>query len=399
MVRKILILLLSIISFSGFTQTNATFKNLDIRNKSHLRGAVDIDTTLHLHGLKQQIIAMNSQYMLILDSATENVYHLRLLDFIDSVGVYADTGFWDKSGNYLFPKTITDSVGIGNNSPDAILDVRGAFQAIYDSTFIGYKKVGGTLGLISMYIQSGDSVSGLFIERTDDSFSASISAAGTAGYSELTTNASESIFVQMEATATNANQFIRIDDDSSYIWLYSSDEISDTTYVYIKPGGITINTDTVKINGTLKVDGDLTYEYIHLVAYTTGGSYTPNTVSNTEFKLAPTFTTAENDGLTFAGDTVTIIEPGDYMVSFMTVFQAANGDDWVFKCRKNGTAITSGNLALSSTGAGNYISGSWMWYLVGLAVGDDISFSVTNEGSSNDPTFRSIKIFIEKKPE
>lgn len=46
---------------------------------------------------------------------------------------------WDKSGNYLFPKVITDSIGIGMNEPRSILDVAGriTISNTGNSVFIG----------------------------------------------------------------------------------------------------------------------------------------------------------------------------------------------------------------------------------------------------------------------
>jgi hypothetical protein len=159
------------------------------------------------------------------------------------------------------------------------------------------------------------------------------------------------------------------------------------------------NSDTLRINGDLKVSGQITFAYKHLVAYLTGGSYTPNVVSNTPFKLAPGTTVTENDGLTYAGDTITIITAGDYKLEFAAVLQGSNGDDFKFTVRKNGTEFTSGNAVITTTGAGNYITVNWFYYFPGLAAGDDISFYVTNEGSSNDPTFRAWKVYIKKEME
>ena len=221
-------------------------------------------------------------------------------------------------------------------------------------------------GTYQFYIEDADNL----ILITDD-----ITAAGTGNSHTLTKwdpcNYSNSIAIGYGSTPTASNQIM----------------LGNT------------NTEETYINGDVTITGQVKYDYKHLVIYTTGGSYTPNTVSNVEFRLLPTFSTTENDGLTFAGDSITVITPGDYFIQFGVSLQGANGSDWIFKCRKNGVAIITGNLALSTSGAGNYISGQWFWYLLSLAAGDDICFTVTNEGGTDDPTFRSIKVFMEMKPE
>ncbi len=74
------------------------------------------------------------------DTATYDIHYVPMWQIMDSIdyGTSAAT-YWTRLGNYLYPKTITDSIGIGTNSPDAILDVAGRIEISNTggSVFIG----------------------------------------------------------------------------------------------------------------------------------------------------------------------------------------------------------------------------------------------------------------------
>ena len=55
-------------------------------------------------------------------------------NWIDAVNV-SDSTYWSRIGNFVYPKTITDSVGIGTATPKAILDVAGDMKV---TSLIGY---------------------------------------------------------------------------------------------------------------------------------------------------------------------------------------------------------------------------------------------------------------------
>ena len=184
---------------------------------------------------------------------------------------------------------------------------------------------------------------------------------------------------------------LELNQDSAYLYNYKQSPYS--------LNAISLTTSGIRIQGNLNITGQVSYDFKHLVAYLTAGNYTPNVSQNTAFKLAPSMTTTENDGLTFAGDTVTIITAGDYKLDIGGVLQGSNGDDFKFTVRKNGTEFTTGNAVVTTTGAGNYQTFTWFYYFTGLAAGDDLSFYVTNESSNNDPTFRAFKVYIKKEME
>lgn len=76
---------------------------------------------------------INMDTLLLIDSnavSKGKLYYLRISGdtlFINSDTVVAGAGdsFWTLTGNYLYPKNTTDSVGIGNATPTEILDVKG----------------------------------------------------------------------------------------------------------------------------------------------------------------------------------------------------------------------------------------------------------------------------------
>jgi len=185
---------------------------------------------------------------------------------------------------------------------------------------------------------------------------------------------------------------------------YFSDDlwVNDTARFIGEGNILTSGGGALKINtgiGAVSMTGDLTYNFKHFVAYVTGGTYTPNTASNVTFKMLPTFQVSENDGFTFAGDSLTIITAGDYYMDFAGTFQGANGSDWKLSIFKNGVELASGWPVVTTTGAGNYCTWSWPIYWIGLAAGDDLSWHVMNEGGTDDPTFRALKWYIRKEPE
>jgi hypothetical protein len=364
--KKLLILtLLLIVAAFSFSQ-NVTGTNLDIRNTSKLRGLI-----YPFGAVATSPIVPAVHEVLMVNNSTFAMCRVDFEEFADSIA------------NHLNPV-------IGSHwytvAPDTIKTI---YNVLIDSSFVmkynnytfGY---GDPFGIGQNYLT-------MLYENGDTSIEIDVTNAGNIAFDPSITN-------QVTISDTTSDVWI----SSDLISIGSTSDLNDddpSSHIYVRPDSINIESDLTKIQGDLTVTGQIKYDYKHLVIYTTGGSYTPNTVSNVAFRLLPTFSTTENDGLTFAGDSITIITPGDYFVQFGVSLQGANGSDWIFKCRKNGVAITTGNLALSTTGAGNYIAGEWFWYLLSLAAGDDICFTVTNEGGSDDPTFRSVKVFIEMKPE
>ena len=142
-------------------------------------------------------------------------------------------------------------------------------------------------------------------------------------------------------------------------------------------------------NQSVRINGDLTYDYRHAVAYGEALTYTPAVTQNVYTKLTPTLTTSEADGITIAGDSIKIIKTGDYYVNVVCTFSGANGNDWrlkLYRSRSGVLTAVSGSNHVTSTGASNYVTLNYFWYVVDAAVDDGYSFRMTNTTNNDDPT-------------
>lgn len=137
----------------------------------------------------------------------------------------------------------------------------------------------------------------------------------------------------------------------------------------------------------------------HWVGSADGVTYTPAITKDVYIKITPGMVEHENDGMTYAADTLTIIKSGDYTVDIAVRFSGANQNDvWQIKVYKNNAAMSSsvGRFIIRTTAAGQPDSRSFFWYLQDLATDDDISFHMTNLTATRDPTIVDFKIFIAK---
>jgi hypothetical protein len=155
-----------------------------------------------------------------------------------------------------------------------------------------------------------------------------------------------------------------------------------------------------KVTGNINVAGDIKYQFAHAAAYAEAITYTPLVTQNIYTKLRPTFTTSEAANITSAGDSITIVAAGHYLVQFSVTMSGANGDDFRVKMYKN-NAITgiNGSNHITTTGATNFANLSYFWYVIGLVAGDRLSFKITNTSSNGDPTISDIKFYIRQEPD
>jgi hypothetical protein len=99
------------------------------------------------------------------------------------------------------------------------------------------------------------------------------------------------------------------------------------------------------------------------------------------------FSTTDAADVTIAGDTLTIIYPGDYIITASISFSGSVGDTWEFALFENGVlASPKMERSTSQTDIGNV---SLPFYVEGLVAGDDLSLRITNTASSDDPTMVS----------
>lgn len=154
-----------------------------------------------------------------------------------------------------------------------------------------------------------------------------------------------------------------------------------------------------QVVGNVSVTGQVYYSIIHGVSYFEIGVYTPLVTQNIYTKLIPGTTVSEADGITIQGDSIINLTEGDYKVEIVITLTGNNGDDFRVKMYKNGsTTGVNGSNHITTSGAGNYVSLSYFWYL-SLAVSDRLSWYITNTTNNNDPTISDMKIFVYKLPE
>jgi hypothetical protein len=140
-------------------------------------------------------------------------------------------------------------------------------------------------------------------------------------------------------------------------------------------------------------------QYIHGLMFIDSTTYTPAVSRYTYTKVKPGMTVGETDGITMRGDSIIILTAGDYYVHLGCAVSGANNNDWHIKMFVNGAkaVVPGGSCFFSTTGDPNYQPVSWFWYKASLAVGTYLDFRITNNTNTDDPTFRSMKVFIERK--
>ncbi len=104
------------------------------------------------------------------------------------------------------------------------------------------------------------------------------------------------------------------------------------------------------------------------------------------------FVVRDQDGLTIAGDSITITTPGDYMMWLSFSFDGTTNANFHIAVYLNGV-ITDWEMhrKTSTNDTGNM---GMPTYLEHLVAGDDISIWIENTGNSNDATMVSGQIVI-----
>lgn len=90
------------------------------------------------------------------------------------------------------------------------------------------------------------------------------------------------------------------------------------------------------------------------------------------------------DDMTVAGDTITIVNPGDYIVIAALSFSGTASDVFEYAMFENGVIATvKMERSTSQTDIGNI---SLPFYIEDLVAGDDLSLRMTNSASNDDAT-------------
>jgi len=161
--------------------------------------------------------------------------------------------------------------------------------------------------------------------------------------------------------------------------------------------------DNDSISGNLEIMGDVEYDLPVIFMNKNDTTVTPNcTGTNVYSKILPKyrigFDLLLNNDFTFAGDSITIIVPGDYISIFNYTMNGSNGDDFSVGVFKNGVRVY--HTKTTTFGATNFAGSALTYYFIGLVAGDDISLRVANMTTpgNNDPTFTNINWMMKKEP-
>ena len=180
-----------------------------------------------------------------------------------------------------------------------------------------------------------------------------------------------------------------------------------TGYVNIGSGAVHDSSLTVKggisATGGVKIKGDLTYNFIHGVGSADSTvTYSVTGTRNVYYKIIPTFTMRESDGLTLVADSVVISTAGDYTFWAWIAATTSNTNDQLrIKIYDNNTPSPTslGRFIILSNGNDVYETKGYMWYKVALAANHNISFRISNTSASRAITIADFKIFVQKEPE
>lgn len=167
-------------------------------------------------------------------------------------------------------------------------------------------------------------------------------------------------------------------------------------------GKLVVN-DSLRVEGPAIIKGDLVYEFPHAVGSADSVSVALTVTQNVYKKIViPGLTWKEADGITCAADSAKILTAGDYKVYMSNTVSATNSNDvWRIKIYKNNAPMPSsvGRYVFRTTSDGQTDTRNFTWYLPGLSVNDVLSWRITNQTASRNPTFTDVKYIIEKMPE
>ena len=183
---------------------------------------------------------------------------------------------------------------------------------------------------------------------------------------------------------------------------YFSDDLTVNDTVYFTGAGNIMTTGNGTMHfgvgtGKVNITGDLNYDLCHGYYYFSERSEIINLTQNVYSKITKAgnnlWTNEESNGITFAGDTVTIVRPGDYVITFnFSGAGAGTNDNYRFKLYKNGVAILGSCTAKSTKAEVN-----WTWHCEDLVAGDDLSIRVTNTVDNDDITAENASLYIRKE--
>lgn len=152
--------------------------------------------------------------------------------------------------------------------------------------------------------------------------------------------------------------------------------------------------DTVRINGTLDVTGNITSNLIAAKSAFSDSTITITGGTNVQVTNATDslFRVTYNDGFTWNGDTAILTMSGSYRIDFAVFGGGSNGTDWEIKrANKRGSTVTYGDASAfySTSGSANYEGCSLNAFIIDGLAGDRVWLVLTRKAGTGDFTLRA----------
>lgn len=184
--------------------------------KNRVTNRVEIDTALTLSGLQPQFVEAGKQRVLVLDSATENVYYTTLEALLDSIFVVnPDSSLWNLSGDTVVPKN-SYKVKAKNE-----LFIENLYQGSASDSIVTWNPATGQLRMVAPGSLGGGTVTsitsskGMSFDEINTSGSVKMgvptditNAVATSGF----TGTGDTSHVHHIDWGTADNQFVTVDD-------------------------------------------------------------------------------------------------------------------------------------------------------------------------------------------
>lgn len=195
-----------------------------------------------------------------------------------------------------------------------------------------------------------------------------------------------------------ANTLFTVDGNKGFVWYTDPTDSHDFT-------ALSNPVMTLTSGGELQVDDIvadsmftrvLDYEPPHGTFAFADSAYILDLTSSTWAKITnlnnDLYTVIDDDGVTLAGDTMSIVTPGDYMLWVSISFDGNQQD--VYHCAIYKNSVITPFEMHRKTATNDTGNMSMSALLDELVVGDDISIYIQNTANNNDPTFISSQFMI-----
>lgn len=393
MKKILIIIILSLLSLTAFSQIPFKIHNPDVRFKWGA-DSIRFDITGKRFYLRDTIFFADGTKQWSADTVggvagNWSMSGLKIYPTTPNAYVHTDSSYWIKGSNilsyYNHNLIIGDSAGLGGVGAGSVK--------------IGY--AAGMLDNGSANVEIGPAAGGemtgsenVIIGDQSGAYSITNASVMIGTNSGLNSNSDSSIYIGYEAG--NGNTL------DKWLFIGKNDSTKSPICGYIGSG-----TKRIRLNGNVNISGNLKYNYIHGVASTDSIAFTTGSTQNVYYKINPTGEDTLKDhevvGVSFPGDSIKIATAGHYRVNCWLNLSTSGANDKVrVKIFKNNASLplfSVGTWVINSDGTGTSNETKYfMWYL-DLAVNDILSIRVANITGAMAVVVRDFKLFIEKTPE